>query len=214
MILETRFKRFLSIGLILSVSTIFASCASAPRTKWTDKTMRVMIDPDSISADHHVAIQKALVESGKWFVVDRAKGYQALKAEQERLHRDEEDRYADREKYAHWGKMYGVGGIVVAAAQCKKKQGFFFGGWSLVCKQYLSIVDANTGEVIAAIEEENSSDSVEIVPTWDDAVAKLNSAYPDAYKAMQTSERIENYKELSAEEAQRARERKPANLGN
>lgn len=202
--------KILSILFMAWFLVVFTGCASQPRTQWTDKTMRVMIDPDSISADHHVAIQKALVQSGKWFVVDRAQGYQALKAEQERLHRDEQDRYADREKYAHWGKMYGVGGIVVAAAQCKKKQGFFFGGWSLVCKQYLSIVDSNTGEVIAAIDDENDSSDAEFVPGWEDAVAKLNSAYPDSFKSHKTSERLENYKDLSAEEAQRQRERTPA----
>lgn len=185
-------------------------CAT-PRTKWTDKTMRVMIDPDSIEAEHHVLIQRALVESGKWYVVDRSKGFKAIKAEQERNHRTEEDRYADREKWSHWGKLYGVGGIVVASAQCKKEQGWFIGRWYQVCRQFLSIVDSNTGEVITAIETKAESDEADFYPQWDDAVAKLNDSYPSHFTPSKTSKRLEDYKDLSGEEAQRQRERRLAN---
>ncbi len=185
-------------------------CASTPRTKWTDKTMRVMIDPDSIPAEHHVMIQQALVDSGKWFVVDRSKGFKAIKTEQERLHREESDRYEDREKWAHWGKLYGVGGIVVAHAQCKKEQGWLIGRWYQVCRQYLSIVDSNTGEVITAIQNDAESKEADFFSRWDEAVAKLNESYPANFKPFQTSERLEQYRELSKEEAQRQLERSPA----
>lgn len=199
-----------NVILTTLLALLMTACASTPRTKWTDKTMRVMIDPDSIAAEHHVLIQRALVESGKWFVVDRSKGFKAIKTEQERLHRTEEDRYADKEKWAHWGKLYGVGGIVVASAQCRKEQGMILGGWYQVCRQFLSIVDSNTGEVITAIENKAESDEVDFYPQWDDAVAKLNNAYPENFKPTQPSKQIEFYKELSAEEAQRQRERNPA----
>lgn len=197
--------------ITLTITAIaLAGCASTPRTKWTDKTMRVMIDPDSIEAAQYVMIQKALVDSGKWFVVDRAKGFKAIKTEQERLHRAEEDRYDDREKFAHWGKLYGVGGIVVANAQCKKEQGWLIGRWYQSCHQYLSIIDANTGEVITAIENSAESGEAEFYPKWDEAVAKLNESYPATFKPMQTSERLEQYRELSKEESQRQRERLPS----
>ena len=126
----------------------------------------VHVPPDSIPADHHVMIQQALVDSGKWFVVDRSSGFKAIKSEQQRLHRDEADRYEDREKWAHWGKMYGVGGIVVAQAQCKKEQGWLLGRWYQVCRQFLSIVDANTGEVITAIQNDAESDEADFFPKW------------------------------------------------
>lgn len=197
-------------NVILIFLALALSACATPRTKWTDKTMRVMIDPDSIEAEHHVLIQRALVESGKFFVVDRAKGFKAIKTEQERLHRDEQDRYADRQKWAHWGKLYGVGGIVVASAQCKKEQGMIFGGWYRVCRQFLSIMDSNTGEVITAIEHRAESDEVDFYPQWDDAVAKMNAAYPANFKPSQPSKQIEFYEELSAEEAQRQKERQPA----
>lgn len=147
-----------------------------------------------------------MVESGKFFVVDRAKGFKAIKTEQERLHRDDGDRFADRQKWAHWGKLYGVGGIVVASAQCKKEQGYVFGGWYRTCRQFLSIMDSNTGEVIAAIENRAKSDEVDFFPAWDDAVEKLNAAYPANFVPSKPSKQIEFYEELSAEEAQRQRE--------
>lgn len=189
---------------------VLAGCASTPRTKYNDKNLRVMIDPDSVAAEHHVLIQRAMVEHGRFFVVDRAKGFKAIKSEQERTHRTEEDRYADKQKWAHWGKLYGVGGIVVASAQCRKEQGMIFGGWYQVCRQFLSILDSNSGEVIAAIENKAESDEVDFFPAWDGAVEKLNAAYPATFVPSQPSKQIEFYEELSAEEAQRQRERLPA----
>lgn len=184
-------------------------CASTPRTKWTDPVGRVLIDPDSISPEHYVLIQRSLVESGKWFVVDRSKGYKAVKAEQERLHRDEGERFDDREKFARWGKLYGVGGIVVASAQCRKEQGWLIGNWYNHCRQFLSIIDAVTGEVIAAIENTAESAEADFYPPWDEAVAKLNSAYPKSFE-FKTSQRLEDYKNLVGEESLRQKERLPS----
>ncbi len=200
------------IILIIAAITL-AGCASTPRTKFTDKTMRVMIDPDSIAAEHHVLIQRAMVEHGRFFVVDRSKGFKAIKSEQDRTHRTEEDRYADREKFSHYGKLYGVGGVIVAAAQCRKEQGWLVGRWYQRCKQFLSLADSNTGEIIVAVENLAESDEAEFVPPWDDIVAKLNDAYPAAFAEFKTSRRLEDYKDLSAEEAQRARERLPSSEG-
>lgn len=210
-------KFYVVIATVAVVTASIVSGCSTARTKWTDRTMRVMIDPDSIPASQHVALQQALVEQGKWFVVDRAVGYRAIKTEQERLHRTEEDRYEDREKWSHWGKMYGVGGIIVGAIQCKNQQSFW-GNWYQTCNQFLSIVDANTGEVIAAIQTRKSSGDAEFVPEWDDAVDKLANAYPSHFNGVKTSERLEQYRTLSAEEAQRQREkvtgRSPAQSSN
>lgn len=192
--------------LTLIILALMLGACATPRTKWTDKTMRVMIDPDSIEPEHHVLIQRSLVESGKFFVVDRSKGFKAIKTEQDRLHKDEGDRYEDRQKWAHWGKLYGVGGIVVASAQCKKEQGMIFGGWYRVCRQFLSIMDSNTGEVIVAIEHRAESDEVDFYPQWDEAVQKMNAAYPSHFKPSKPSKQIEAYEELSAEIAQRQRE--------
>lgn len=193
-------------AVIVGVSTI-SGCATA-RTKWTDKTMRVMIDPDGIDANHYVKIQQALVDSGKWVVVDRGMGYNAIQKEQEREHRYETDRFLDREKFAHWGKLYGVGGIVVAHAQCQVKDGWIMKKNYPHCQQYLSIVDTNSGEVIAAVQDEADGGSYDyqMAPSWDDIVAKLNNAFPSHFEPNKDEKSLRDYKDLSQEEATRQRE--------
>lgn len=200
---------FMHMGVAFIVLYLVTGCAGkTPRTKWTDKTMRIAIDPASIDADNYVRIQQALVESGKWVVVDRAMAFNAIKHEQERLHRTDSDRFEDREKYALWGKMLGVGGVIVAHAQCSRKGSFWTEGHYAHCQQFLSIVDSNTGEVIATAEDQQdgSNSEEEIAPPWDDAVAKLNSNYPKNYELNKNHQILETYKDVAKEEAIRQRE--------
>lgn len=196
-----------------AIMTITVGCASAPkeRTKWTDKGMRVMIDPDSVSEEDYVQIQKSLVQSRKFTVVDRARGMKAMKAEQERTQRIEEDRYADKEKWSHWGKMYGVGSIIVGHTQCHREHSTFnrqkiF----LVCKQFLSMVDSNTGEVFVAVEGDSegqaSYDLSYMTPNWNDTTEKMVEAYPKEYFTKSYSEEVLTYQDISKEHAQRQRE--------
>lgn len=195
------------LSLLVGFSVIASGCAT-PRTRWTDKTMRVMIDPDGIEANHYVRIQQALVASGKWVVIDRGQGFQAMQKEQEREHRYQADRFLDREKFSQWGKMYGVGGIVVAHAQCQVRD-----GWALHknyphCQQYLAVVDSNSGEVISAVEDEadGGSQEFQIAPSWEEIVAKLNSAFPSHFEPNRDEKSLRDYKDLSQEEAQRQKE--------
>lgn len=195
------------------LSCLCTTGCSTARTKWTDPTMRVLIDPDSISADHYVRIQQALVASGKWVVVDRGAGYKAMALEQERAHRDHIDRFEDKEKWARWGHMYSVGGIVVAHAQCQRETHWLVKSRYQLCHQYLAIMSATTGEVIATAEDSNSSDLNEesIAPSWEDVVAKLNNAYPEKYEPNKDHKILDDYRDLSKEEAIRQREsRDPA----
>lgn len=179
-----------------------------PRTKWTDPVMRVMVDPDSIDANHHVRIEEALMGSGKWVVIDRAQGMKAIKKEQERLHRTEADRFDDQEKWSHWGKLYGVGGIVTAHVQCQYKLTFLIHAPYQYCHQYLAIVDANTGQIITAIEDtaETDADEAYIAPSWADAVDKLNNSFPKNFEARKDDPRLDTYRALSKEEAVRQKE--------
>lgn len=197
----------LSTLALVMVGSSVTGCSTA-RTKWTDKTMRVMIDPDGIDANHYVKIQQALVESGKWVVVDRGMGYNAIQKEQEREHRFQTDRFLDKEKFAHWGKLYGVGGIVVAHAQCQVKDGWFLKKNYPHCQQYLAIVDTNSGEVISAVQDEADGGSYDyqLAPSWDDIVAKLNSAFPSHFVSNKDEKPLRDYKELSQEEATRQKE--------
>ena len=200
-----------------SIIFLIASCSSKPiRTKWADKNMRVALDADSVSTDDYVSIQTALVKEGRFMVIDRNIGYKAIKVEQERLHRKEEDRYSDKEKWAQWGKLYGVGAIVVAHSQCYRTTKFFSSSlYTNVCKQFLSLVDANTGEVISAVDNladspasgnNFGSESFKVATDWTEAVEKFVDAYPKDYKPQYYSEGIKNYQNVSEEEARRQRE--------
>lgn len=199
--------------VILFLVLVFAGCSSEQkRTRFTDKNMRVMIDPDSISIESYVRIQKALVETGAFAVIDRSKGMNAIKKEQERLHRNEVDRFADREKWAQWGRLYGVGAIVVAHDQCYNKQSF----WNpqhvvRQCDQFLSLMDANTGEVIVAVEGKGEAPAVveggvPMVPSWDEITNKLVDAYPKNFEFKPYTKSIVEYQDLSEEAAKRQRE--------
>jgi hypothetical protein len=175
--------------------------------------MRLMVDPDSLSVSDYVAVQTALIKDGTFTIIDRAKGMSALMKEQERLHRNQADRYMDKEKWAHWGKMYGVGAIVIGHSQCHRDK-YFWNNKQLVnkCKQYLSIVDANTGEVIVAADGDSESEatvdtgSFNQTVSWEETVEKLIVAYPKEYKPQQYSEKLQQYRDTSEEEAKRQRE--------
>ena len=200
--------------LLLALAGL-VGCASAPipKTKWTDKNMRVMIDPDSIDEAHYIQIQTALVRTGKFTVVDRGAALKAVKVEQERLHRDEADRFEDREKWAHWGKLFGVGSVIVAHVQCVKE-----GVWynpqltTLFCKQFLSMVDSNTGEVILAVEGENNSptsaDRTYIAPEWKELVTQMVEEYPKFFKNEDYTGPALQYQAVSEEHSKRQKEQR------
>lgn len=203
--------------LIFALTLIIFSCSSNPiRTKWADKNMRISVDCDSINTDDCVNIQTALVKEGRFMVVDRNVGYKAIKSEQEKLHRKEADRYSDKEKWAMWGKMYGVGAIVVAHSQCYRSQKFFtLSLYTTTCKQYISLVDSNTGEIIAAVDHEEDSpatgnnfgsESFKTPVSWQIAVEKFVDAYPKDYKPQYYSEGIVNYQKEAETEAKKQRE--------
>lgn len=199
-------RNYITILLLAAMAT---GCAGkTPRTKFSDPVLRVMIDPDSLPANHHVRVQQALVASGKWIVVDRSDGLRAIVKEQNQLHRDSVDRFSDREKWARWGALLGIGGVVVGRVQCADKQSWFSGSKFSRCLEYLSVINASTGEVIAAVEVESDGESGEqnIAPSWEEAVAKLNDAYPTNYQPNKDTKILEDYRALSKEEAVRRKE--------
>lgn len=187
------------------------------RTKWTDKNMRILIDSDSLQTTDYVAVQTALVKDGTFTIVDRNTGWRAVKREQERTHRKEVDRYADKEKWSHWGKLYGVGAIVVGHSTCYRAQPFF-SRYKYVnrCRQYLSIVNSNTGEVLVAVtgEEDNplihEDGSFAHPANWEGITGELIAAYPKDFKPEYMSEGLMHYQDVSEEEAKRQKERSGA----
>ena len=191
---------------------LFACSTSIPRTRLSDKSLRIMVDPDSISAEHYVRIQSALVKSGKFFVVDRSQGFQAVKKELERTHRSEADKYSDRDKYSIYGRLFGVGSVVVAHADCQRKQSWWNqNNWKLECTQFIQLIDSNTAQVIVAVEDKNSSDlSLDmsgVVPSWDGAIEKLVAAYPENYTPAYYTKELQDYQDLAQEAALREKEK-------
>jgi hypothetical protein len=190
-----------------SVTAILIGCASPEhRTRYTDKNMRLMIDPASVSPENYARIQTALVQQEMWVVLDRSAGLEAIKKEQETLHRTSSDRYDDKQKWAHWGKLYGVGAIVVSHAQCFNKKTWYDPKGEYYCSQFLNLVDANTGEVILGVEGGEYTDGPDASPDWKKIAGKLADAYPKDFKRQPTSERIENYKSESEEASRRQKE--------
>lgn len=194
-------KRLASL-LILSA----VACSTTAPTKYNQRVMRIMVDPDSVPQSQYVRLVHALMESGKWTVVDRAQGWEAIKAEQERLHGNIQDRFDNEEKWAMWGKMYGVGGVVVAHAMCEQKGTAITHTPYLGCQQSLSLVDANTGEIVVVASGyiEGEVNQLYVPPSWEWTVDKLNSSFPKDYKAKNYSNELKSY----AAEVKKAAEQK------
>lgn len=199
-----------TLFVLLTFLPIITNCASKPRTMWTDPVMRVMVDPDGIAARDYIRIVTALKSSGKWFIVDRRDGLKAILKEQKMLHRDMPDRFKDEEKYAIWGRLYGVGGVVIGHVQCAYNPGFFSS--STRCIQNLAIVSTNSGEVIATAEGENSDaemsyyGDIKIGSDWTDSVEKLNNAFPKSFEKEKYSDDMKAFRAEAKEEAIRAKE--------
>lgn len=180
--------KYILSGLLVCVVT---GCAT-PRTKYTDPVMRVMVDPASIDKLNLPRVQKALVESGKWKVVDRSDAYNAMNKEQDLQYKDGENRIEDKERYAVFGKQFGVGGVVVAKSQCAPSKRFMAGQQDFDCLQSIQIVDAMTGEVISMVDN-LATDAVffygeiRTAPSWDDIVDKLNTSFPSHFKVEKKS---------------------------
>lgn len=194
--------------LLLFVMAVVQSCSSPPkRTKFSDKNMRIFISPDNLKVKDYVRLQTAIIKSDVWTVIDRGQGFRAVKKEQERLHRREVDRFEDREKFAKWGKLYGVGAIIVGHTQCRYGKKFWGGSKPYnICYQAINLVDANSGLVIVGVDGENYAPMGE-QPDWEKTVEKLIDIYPKYFTPSKITERLERYKQESKEAAQRQKER-------
>ena len=183
-------------ALAVAVAATVFGCATE-RTKYSDKNLRVAIDSESIDYRQYVSLEHSLVASGKFVVVDRAAGFRAIKQEQEREHRSEPNRYADREKFSQWAKLYGVGAVIIGNVQCQDKPSFWNNQvYKQHCIQFIQMTDANTGEVIASVQNEVSGDRQETL-AWSDAVDKLVDAYPRWFEDHPDHARLVEYKDES-----------------
>lgn len=190
-----------ALGILLLI-TLLTSCSNAPvkRTIATDKSLRVMVDPKSAGNDY-TKVVSALVQSGSFRVIDRKAAYRAIREEQNRLHRHSSDRFADNQKFAHWGRLYGVGAVVVARSQCWWHRSYWAPAklWNR-CELFLSLVDSNSGEIIVSVRDENDSPQGS-QPNWEDAVRKLSETYPKHFTSEKIHKRLQQYMDESKKNA-------------
>lgn len=211
-------------ALALTALALLPACSSQKlaRNKFSDKNMRVCVAPGNLDANNYARLQMALVESNAFFVVDRSRGLQAIKQEQEMLHRREVDRYEDKEKWSLWGKLYGCGAIVLGQTQCRKERDTWNSTKTKnVCEQFVQLLDANTGEVRVSAEGESESESTfdyyaSLAPDWKEAVENLVEAYPKWFESEDYARSLQVYQGIAEEEARRqkedvVRQRIPAN---
>lgn len=210
--LLNKLVRYLSpkIGTTLLLLGICLGCSSTKviRRQSNDGMLRVILDPQ-IPVNHYVQIRRALVESGKFEVIDRRDGFAAAVREQDIQFRSGyQNRFSDQEKWAHIGKMYGARGIITAHPQCYQKKHPLWGDLRRYCKQDLTFIDGVTGKVEFAVSGENDEvwTAEWTVPDWDDVVAKAVEAYPKYFKPREIEPMLQQYMDQSEEHAKRERE--------
>ncbi|MGE3756964.1 MAG: hypothetical protein AB7H97_04370 [Pseudobdellovibrionaceae bacterium] len=202
-------KTLTKIGVAIQLAAALSGCAT-PRTKHTDPAMRIFVDPDSLDKKNLPRLKAALQASGNWIVVDRDAGYDAMNKEQDRQYKDSENRIDQKERYAIWGKQYGVGGVITATSQCSASYRFWANQTDFDCVQNIQVMDAKTGEVLATAEGLGTDGSffyaeMNIAPSWTETVEKLNESYPKYFEKIKKSETIlarEHEAELATEKIQ------------
>lgn len=191
--------------LVLVLST---GCATA-RTRSSDPVMRVAIDSGSMPLNSYVRLQRSLVESGKFVVVDRAAGFKFINKEQKLQHQS--DRFGADEKYAEWGKLYGVGGVVVGIQSCQMRDGW--GGQYYRCMENLALLDVTTGETLAVSEDTQDTEGKSLNPEWNKAVDMMIDNFPKTFvttdnlhQTIKYSKTLQNYRDQISQQ----KDRKPA----
>lgn len=193
---------------VIGVS-VLSGCSSVPRNRLTDPTYRIAVDPTGLEAKHYVRIVQALRKSNKFIVVDRGQGFDSIVKEQNLEHVQMSDRFKDTEKYALWARILGIGSVIIGHTDCIVKDGWFKHAY-VRCHQFLSAIDARTGEVLSSSEadsEGNSYDYAELAPSWQDATDDLVNNFPKNYEDNHEHEILRNYHEVAGEEALRMKEK-------
>ncbi len=158
----------LSLVLVL-ILTI--GCSTA-RTRNSDPVLRIAVDADALDRSTYARIEHALFMTGKFVVVDRNMGFKAVAHEQDIQNKS--TRFGSNEKYALWGQLYGVGGIIVSTQNCQMYINWLSNA-NIKCTQNLILLDATTGEVISSSENDVTNSPA---PDWLETVAKLIDNYP------------------------------------
>lgn len=168
--------------LILMLVSLSA-CSSGPvrktekMEKWTAPEMRVAVYAPYTSEMAQAQIEEAIQMTGKFWIVSRGDGLDAIFKEQEMTHREQMDRFENREKWAHWGKAHGVGAIIFGREKCNEVISFG-GGIFKRCQQSLSMIDATSGEILATALEIADGEVDGLAPSWNEVSDKLMKRIP------------------------------------
>lgn len=197
-----------NIFLVLSFFVLGCSGPQIKRTLETDPVRRVFIDP-KIDVAHYTEIRRALVQTGKFEVVDRSEAFEAAFREQELQHAQRGERFNDKEKWSWLGEFYGAAAVIQGNASCYQAKNFW-GTFMRYCRQTLSLIDTSTGVVVFSVVGENSIPwTVDwVVPDWDKTVEKAADAYPEYFKPRIVKTPLKQYMEQSEERAKREREKR------
>lgn len=168
------------------------------RNKWSDKNMRISVQPHVNGCDEvdTADIQAQLMKQNKWTIVDRQAGYRSAFGEQDLVHLQKADRFANNYKYSHFGKMSGVGSIVIPKCYCGRD---LYGG-DTMCDIGLSLVDASTGEVIIAVGGEYRRHYGRSI-NWEDLVEEFTERYPRKFEGDQEYKSLKDYQAETRENA-------------
>ncbi len=193
-------------SILVSLALILATGCATNRTTLNDHLLRVILDPESIDQATYSSIQHSLVQSGKFIVLDRAAAFRAVRLEEERQFKSEPYRYSPKEKFSHYGKLWGAGAVIEAKMSCSQKQSLWLQDHIyLQCHQYVSLVDASSGEVIVSVQDQQEGDSIRYglgqppTPEWNDAVAKLVESFPKYFEDHPYDQRLKDYQSESEE---------------
>lgn len=168
---------------LVVLTALLSACSSGPvrkterMEKWTAPEMRIAVYSPDLPSMSQSQVQDALQETGRFWIVSRGEGLKAIFSEQEMLHRDQMERFENKEKWAHWGKAHGVGAVMFAQNRCQEVVSYG-GHIFLRCQQSLSMIDATTGEVIASALETVDGEVDRLPPAWTDTVEKLVKHIP------------------------------------
>jgi len=202
--------KLVTLILILTiVSPLLTGCGTLQRTKHTDKRMSLFIDPSNgINSEQYVDLEASFMATEKWYVKERSRGFQAIKKEQQMIHRDDVDMFNDKSKYAWYGEFHSVGAIAIGkVGRCTYTRGFLgVFGEKRSCPMYLKIVDSSTSELIASVKHRQSTD-IGTEPSWDETVEKLVAAYPEDFKTTPKHEKLRKDEVISEERAVRQKEK-------
>lgn len=204
------FQMVLSAFVLIMVS---CSTARVVRTKATDPMLRVAIDFSTVDEAQYVELRRALVETGKFQVIDRREGFAAALREQNLQYESSlQDRFDSKEKYIRLGKLLGVRAVIVPHAHCYQAKSWL-GEFKRYCKQDLAFLDAATGEIQFEVGDEASVvwTAEFVAPEWTSIARKVVETYPEYFNPPETSPMLESYKEQSAEHARRQEIKKMQN---